>query len=93
MENQMRNNIMKNNQLSTALVTTDNKNATITNSSTSTNRSNSFTYITPQIFSSTFYGVRLKKVIYNDPATIIYWTDNTKTVVKTCKEDTFPCLL
>ena len=41
---------MKNNQLSTALVTTDNKNATIINSSTSTNRSNSFTYITPQIF-------------------------------------------
>ena len=28
---------------------------------------------------------KVKKVIYNDPATIIFWTDGTKTVVK-CQE-------
>lgn len=31
----------------------------------------------------------VKKVIFNDPATIVYWTDNTKTVVKCCKDDKF----
>lgn len=25
---------------------------------------------------------RIKKVIFNDPATIVFWSDNTKTVVK-----------
>lgn len=29
-----------------------------------------------------------KKVVYNDPATIVIWTDGTKTVVK--KQDTDP---
>ena len=29
---------------------------------------------------------RIKKVIFHDPATIVYWKDGTKTVVK-CKED------
>lgn len=28
----------------------------------------------------------IKKVIYNDPATIIFWSDGTKTIVK-CMED------
>lgn len=28
---------------------------------------------------------KVKKVIYNDPATIVFWTDGTKTVVK-CQE-------
>lgn len=28
----------------------------------------------------------IKNVIFNDPATIVFWTDNTKTVVK-CQED------
>lgn len=31
----------------------------------------------------------IKKVIFNDPATIVYWTDGTKTVVKAGKDDTF----
>lgn len=30
--------------------------------------------------------VTIKKVIFNEPATIVFWSDNTKTVVK-CAED------
>lgn len=33
--------------------------------------------------------VFLKKVIYNDPATIVFWSDGTKTVVKAQSGDTF----
>lgn len=32
---------------------------------------------------------QLKKVIFNDPATIVYWMDGTKTVVKCQPGDTF----
>ena len=32
---------------------------------------------------------KVKKVIINNPAVIIYWNDGTKTVVKCGKEDTF----
>lgn len=32
---------------------------------------------------------RIKKVIFNNPATIVFWTDGTKTVVMCGKEDTF----
>lgn len=32
------------------------------------------------------YPFEIKKVIYSDPATIVIWTDGTKTVVK-CQED------
>lgn len=31
----------------------------------------------------------ITKVIFNDPATIVFWSDGTKTVVKCCKDDTF----
>lgn len=31
----------------------------------------------------------IAKVIYNPPATIIFWTDKTKTVVKCCKNDIY----
>jgi hypothetical protein len=31
----------------------------------------------------------VKKVIYNNPATIVYWTDGTKTVVKCQEGDTY----
>ena len=31
----------------------------------------------------------VEKVIYNNPATIVFWNDGTKTVVKCQKEDTF----
>lgn len=31
----------------------------------------------------------IKKVIFNNPATIVYWNDNTKTVVKANKDDVF----
>lgn len=34
----------------------------------------------------TFTPDSIKKVIYNDPATIIFWSDGTKTIVK-CMED------
>ena len=33
------------------------------------------------------YGV--KKIIYNDPATIVFWKDGTKTVVKCAKGEKF----
>lgn len=31
----------------------------------------------------------IKRVIFNDPATIILWADGTKTVVKCAKDETF----
>lgn len=31
----------------------------------------------------------IKKVIFNNPATIVIWSDNTKTIVKCSKDDTF----
>ena len=31
----------------------------------------------------------IKKVIYNNPATIVLWKDNTKTVVKCCEGDVY----
>lgn len=31
----------------------------------------------------------ITKVIFNDPATIIYWSDNTRTVVKCSKDDIY----
>lgn len=33
--------------------------------------------------------VKVKKVIFHEPATIVFWTDNTKTVVKCQKGDTY----
>lgn len=32
---------------------------------------------------------KIKKVIYNDPATIVFWKDGTKTVVKACEDDEY----
>lgn len=32
---------------------------------------------------------KIKNVIFNDPATIVFWNDGTKTVVKCGKDDTF----
>lgn len=31
----------------------------------------------------------IKKVVFNDPATIVIWDDGTKTVVKCCEDDEF----
>lgn len=31
--------------------------------------------------------IKIKKVIFNDPATIVWWTDGTKTVVKKQEKD------
>ena len=33
--------------------------------------------------------LKIKKVIFNAPATIVYWTDSTKTVVKAGEHDAF----
>ncbi len=33
--------------------------------------------------------IKVKKVIFNKPATIIFWSDNTKTVVVCGKDDTY----
>lgn len=78
---------MTRDQLSTvtATATISNKGAT----TISNNSNNSFTYITPSLYSGIPGSIMPKKVIYNDPATIVYWTDDTKTVVKTCAEDEF----
>ena len=39
---------------------------------------------------SAFYGVpEIKKVIFNDPATIVLWKDGTKTVVKAQDKEEF----
>lgn len=36
-----------------------------------------------------FYGVYIKEVIYNDPATIVFWSDGTKTVSKVSGNDVY----
>ena len=36
-----------------------------------------------------FYGPFIRKVVFNDPATIVFWSDNTKTVVKCGPDDVF----
>lgn len=35
--------------------------------------------------------LKIKKVIFNNPATIVLWSDGTKTVVKCQESDTFNC--
>ena len=43
-----------------------------------------------ELSKAAFYGVPpFKKVIFNDPATIILWEDGTKTVVKAQDKDQF----
>lgn len=37
--------------------------------------------------------IKVKRAIYNDPATIVYWTDGTKTVVKCQPGDTYSPLM
>ena len=32
---------------------------------------------------------KIEKVIYNNPATIVFWKDGTKTVVKACEDDEY----
>nr|DAP15094.1 MAG TPA: hypothetical protein [Bacteriophage sp.] len=34
-----------------------------------------------------YYSKLIKKVIFNEPATIVFWSDGTKTVVKCGKDD------
>jgi hypothetical protein len=49
------------------------------------------------VMSNTRYGYpsrqkalcKIKNVIFNDPATIVFWNDGTKTVVKCDNDDTF----
>lgn len=45
-----------------------------------------FDYCLPSVLSNSF---KPKQVIYNNPATIVYWMDGTKTVVKCSEYDTF----
>ena len=44
-----------------------------------------WTKVNPWIFK----GIEIKNVIFNDPATIVFWTDGTKTVVKAQDDDAF----
>ena len=41
------------------------------------------------IIDYSYFWPEVKKVIFNDPATIVYWKDGTKTVVKCQKGDNF----
>ena len=37
-----------------------------------------------------FWGIPdIKRIVFNDPATIVFWDDGTKTVVKACEGDKF----
>ena len=36
-----------------------------------------------------FYSLNVSKIIFNPPATIVFWEDGTKTVVKCAAEDEF----
>lgn len=33
--------------------------------------------------------LKITKVIFNEPATIVFWSDETKTVVKCCSDEKF----
>lgn len=43
----------------------------------------------PEITINLSAGVHITDVIFNDPATIVFWSDGTKTVVKCCEDDIF----
>lgn len=43
----------------------------------------------PEITINLSAGVHIIDVIFNDPATIVFWSDGTKTVVKCCEDDVF----
>lgn len=43
----------------------------------------------PEIIINLSAGVHITDVIFNDPATIVFWSDGTKTVVKCCEDDVF----
>lgn len=43
----------------------------------------------PSTFFATPETLKIRKVIFNDPATIVFWSDGTKTIVKCSKDDTF----
>lgn len=36
-----------------------------------------------------FYNIKIKRIVFNPPATVIIWGDNTKTVVKCAEDDEF----
>lgn len=41
------------------------------------------------VFNKGEFTMKIKKVVYNNPATIVFWTDDTKTVVKVADGETF----
>ena len=46
-------------------------------------------YVTSEFMTSAFDDVYITKVIYQDPATIVFWSDGTKTVAKCDKKDPY----
>lgn len=46
-------------------------------------------YAQPETYTIMCYALRIKKVIFNEPATIVFWNDGTKTVVKCGPNDIF----
>lgn len=52
--------------------------------------STSFSFrLWPEFYDFISPGYRIKKVIFNEPATIVFWEDGTKTVVKCGPNDIF----
>ena len=50
---------------------------------------NTIHYTSPIWFSNTNNDIKLERYIINDKATILFWSDDTKTVSKRHKEDVF----
>ena len=46
-------------------------------------------YATSEFLTSGFWDVHITKVIYQNPATVVFWSDGTKTVAKCDKNDTY----
>lgn len=38
-----------------------------------------------------FKSIYITKVIYNNPATVVFWSDGTKTIAKCHENDTYSC--
>ncbi len=48
---------------------------------------NDYTTLTP--FQNWSFTPKIDRVVFNEPATIVFWNDGTKTVVKTSPNDKF----
>ena len=56
---------------------------------THTYSASSITIQSPKVKGLCVDGATIKNVIFNDPATIVFWSDDDKTIVKCQKGDTY----